>query len=607
MVTNSRDTDTLVQKFTQLETEFFGDYKDNVEKNRRYYNREFAAEVSPNDQIKALVPPTARRAIDDPADHILTLPRVSVPVKPGPDPKNQQEIAEKKRRFLGLAWQNIAENFALFESARKLMLLEGRVCVRASLKWDLIPDLPGKGADKAAKRKFQAAMKKLGHYEFLWDYELLDTLSVFEDPSNHRDPNYVFVMYEVTREDAKASFPDAGGTWREGNDYEQLKYMEYWTKPKFKSDGTYEPGEYTQWVDEERVHSGENPYPYVPIAIDDAGYGLAHRTSKIHEKYVGHAQHVLDTFVAEARQMTTWENVTEMSGFPIMVTRNMEPGKRLTIGPRETVPLDGAEDDPNRESIEFVQWPSLPLEVIQLAQRTQQMVDEAVKMNSLGGVPLRGVETATESDMHVRNAQAKLSGPVGGLNRIAGKLSKWMLMDIELVLSAPVTVFGAGASSADVGEITLGPKDIGGFYHVRAELATLDEDAIRLNKARFWAEMYRVCPFLSAFTVMERGDISDEPLAEMIRRSAEDVFLSEEMTMIRKFTGAQSFGEFAQMVSQLVKNEKGGTGGAAPGGGSDQGLVEQANVGGPVTNRQQDIFQEALAQRDVGQAGEAFR
>lgn len=396
-------------------------------------------------------------------------------------------------------------------------------------------------------------------------------------------------------------FPKAKGKWKKFDDYDDVDYLEYWSKP----DGD-EPGKYIQWIDDEVVHKGDNPYPYIPITIDDAGFGTNHSTSKIEEKYVGMTQFLFPIFVAEARQMTSWEAVTEITAFPIVMARNM-PDRVITVGPRQIVNLDGASNDPNAEQLEVLQMPEIPLGVIQLVNKTTEMANNSLKMQTLGGTPLPGVETATEADQQIRNASSKLSAPINALERIAQKINMQVLMDIAEVLEAPVTLYGAGNDSP--AEIKLTTQDIGGYYSTSVHFVTSDEDAISQTKARFWAEMYRVVPFMSAFTAMERGEIADDPTGEMVRRSGEDVFLSEEFNQIRKMAGAEAFQELMTLVQQMQQGSApGGTPGsegpATPGANSADGLVDQPNI---LSSPQPAVNANAQTERDINQVTSQFR
>jgi hypothetical protein len=584
--------DKLRIKFEQLKG-IHSIYHRQIDKNRRYYEMEFGIDVVPEAAqdrgFVPVIPPTARQAIDEAADHILTTPKVKIPVRPTEsETTTAQDIAEKKRKFMTVWWRQIGHRSNPIGDGRKILLNEGKICLKKTLRWDLIPDKDDK--------EYEKILKGLGKYEFLWDLELLDNKTVYEDPVNHRDPQYVFVHYEIFVEEAKRLFPEATGTWTDRDDYDKVEYLEYWSAPKFAADGEWENGKYIQWIEQDRVHDDDNPYPYIPIAIEDSGYGTIQKLSKVEQKYKGFSEFSHSIFVAQARQWSAMEAVAELTAFSPIITRNLDEAKAavLQLGPGEIWSLDGSPDDPEREDIEFPQLPPIPITVPQMIQLTDRAANSTLKMDILGGLPQTGVDTATEADQNVRNATAKLASPVSALERLAAKISRWVLMDIHLVLEAPVTLYGV--TSDDPGEINLTTRDIAGFYDCWIELRTTDEDAVAQSKARFWLEMALRAPFLSFFTAMERGGIADDPLAEMLKRSAEEVFLSEEFKVIRTMTGAQSFGELASLI-----REKGIENQGVPGGGINQNVGTGAAVGtGEYQTPTQDTLQnQALTNRDV--------
>lgn len=589
-------------KLQSLKGKFFGAYLRNLDRNRAFYERRFVPDVLPSieaqEDIWPLIPPTARHAIDEAANHILTRPRIKVPVRPSQDKQlENQQNAEIKRQFLNGWWDQVSDRHNIIGDARPLLLNEGRIAVRKLLRWDLIPDKPEGSKRSKEWKRYKDALARLGELDFIWQVDILDNATVFEDPSNPRDPKYIFLEYDILVEDAKARFPDAEGQWTRLDDHDYVTYMEYWSAPKFDPSGDWTEGEYKIWVDETRVHNGVNPYPYIPVAVEDAGFGISRQGIPLEERYVGMTQHMQDIFIAEARQMTSVEAVSEIIAFPPIFARNVEEGKEIVVGPKRIIRLDGAEDDPNRESLEIGQWPEVPLTVQQLIAKTTEIANRTVKTDTLGGVPLRGVETATEADQQIRNATAKLGPPVEALQRLIVKLSRWVLMDIELVLEAPVTVYGAGEETTTPAEITLSPREISGFYNLAAELRTSDRDAIDQVKARFWAELYRVLPTLSAVTAMERGEISDSPLQEIVRRLSEDVMFSERFALIRELVGAESFQELTRLVEaeQNSPSPPAGSGRTA-GANSAGGLVTQDSITSPV---QEGIRRDGLSRRDL--------
>ena len=592
--------DPQYEKLNELKGQFFNEFFGNVDKNRAFYNRKFSNDVVPEvwqGRLKPLIPQTSRRSIDESSDHILYIPKIKAPIRPTTSRRvTEREIAEGKRAFLNAYWAQVSYRFNPLGDGRKPFLREGKICVRHTLRWDLIPEREGMTA-----RQYQAALDKLGRYDFLWQDELLDNKTVYEDPTDHRDPKYVYLQYEITVEDAKELLdaePAAGEhTWHNKSDFEKVEFTELWTKPKFKSDGSWTPGKHIQWVDGDRVTDEDSIYPYIPIAIEDAGYGDNYRGVTVAEKYVGLAQHSHDMFIAEAQQMTSWNAASGLVAFPPIKAWNMDGTRNINVGPGEITQLSGDKGQPGAEDFEFTAWPEVPQAILALVEKTTQYANAALKMDTLGGSPLRGVDTATEADQQIRNASSKLEGPLAGLERLAVKISRWVLMDVELVLRSPVTIYGTKSDDPEV--VSIAPKDIKGYYDVSAEFVTSDADAVSQMKARFWMEMYRTSPFLSAMTAMERGQVADDPMAEMEKRAAEDILLSPEMRQIRLMSAAQQFGKLSEMLSalQAAKNpdQIGVPGGAGlpAGANSAEGLVQQPNP------EQQMLMGEALQARDV--------
>ena len=607
----SQETDDLFARLGDLKAKFFDQYHTNIDKNRRSYNRLYADDVVPyanQSSLKPLLPQTSRRAIDESADHILYIPKVKAPIRPTTSKHiTEREIAESKRAFLNAFWSQVSYRYNPLGDGRKPLLREGRICIKHTLKWDVIPDRTTMSA-----RQYKAAMDKLGRYEFLWMDELLDNKSVYEDPTNHRDPAYVYLQYEILVQDAKTAFEkDLDATapgdsvrwaWMNLPLYNSIKYTEMWTRPKFKADGTWEPGKFLQWVEDQLVspETQENPYPYIPIAIDDAGYGDNYRGTEVYLKYVGLAEHSYDMFVAEAQQMTSWNAASGIIAFPPIKAWNMDETRNINVGPGAITTLSGDKGQPGAEDFEFTQWPEVPQAVLALVDKTTQYANSALKMDTLGGLPLRGVDTATEADQQIRNASSKLEGPLAAMSRIAVKISRWVLMDIELVLETGVTIYGTKAIDPEV--VSLAPKDIKGYYDVSCEFTTSDADSISQMKARFWLEMYRVSPFLSAMTAMERGEVADDPMAEMQKRAAEDILLSPEMRQIRLMSAAQQFGKLTEMLNALQAQAAGGDmsqvgipGGTTPGANSAEGMMQQSAPQG------NDLFAQSLMARDITQ------
>lgn len=571
----------LVAKHGQSESTF-SNFRQEVHTSRRFYDLDFANEIVPprwRARLEAYIPPNAAHSIDEAVDHILFTPRVRVATRPAEGDRQlaEQVIAENKRGFLHSIW---AQN-PIIHDARKTLINEGMIAIKKTINWKYVPSKPGPKASKKVRDAYRRDMAKLGQDHPLWNFEILDNATITFGPvSDHRNPMWVFIKYAITVEDARALYPKEGdpapgvGTdgpnkpvesWRDRSDLEEVQFMEYWSADICDINGAItEPGRFIQWVEEEVIKDEMNPYPYVPVAIEDAGFGTVRSTAKVEDIFVGMTKKMRQTFINQARQFTAWEAVTELTAFGLYTARNRDAAKVWNVGPGEIIDLTGDEGQSGSETFEAVKLPEIPMGVIQLVNETNRMANSVLKTETLGGQPLSGVETATEADQQIRNASAKLSSPVAALERLVAKMSSWLLMDIELVFEVPVTIWASVAGEETPTMLTVKPSDINGYYNVTAELRTTDDEAVNMVKARFWSEMYRLIPFLSAWTAMERGEISDNPTREMVQRASEDIYLGPEARMVRTLTAMNSFGEFAEFIQAQIAGQ--GAGPNGPGG-----------------------------------------
>lgn len=572
-------------RFKELEG-LYSTFHQNVRTNEDFYNLKFRQRVVPaaqRDKLAELMPLTARRAIDEAVDHILFTPRILVPRRPSQrDHVRAQSVAEKKRHWLNSWWSNVGLKYNAVGDGRKPLLNFGMVAMKVTLRWDLIPDLE----DFSDRSAYRRALDRLGEREFLWDVELLDPRNVFVDPSDHRNPRYAYVHYEIFREDAKEIFPDSEKEWTRGGMYDTVEYTEYWSW-----DPVEEEGRYIQWINGEREHEGDNVHLRIPIAVEDSGYGYVTRLARPEDRFVGMTQFMHDVFIAEARQMTAMQAVAEFTAFPGVKRRNFDPAEPLLVGPGEVWDLRGnpATDD-DAQDIEFTPWPPIPITIPQLLDMTARMANSTLKMDLLGGIPVRGQETATEITQSTQNAAAKLTAPVAALERLIRRISQWALQDVEKVLEAPVTLF-ATSSDGDA-SVRVGPQDISGFYDVRVELKTTDREAIEMQVARFWLDAARLSPFLSYTTALERGGVVDDPQDELVRRAAEDVVVSPQFQMMRIVQGATALQQFNQLVQAQVAQETGAVeGGGAPNQAPSDEVVGRRDQATAAAQDQRDVVQ----------------
>ena len=108
---NLNSLDNEYGRYIVLKNQIFQDYFSAVEVDNNYYNLDYpnVGQIIPREWgqrgIQPTIPPTARNAVDNLNDHILTTPRIFAPPRPTTDDMQaEQDLAERKRQFLHAFW-----------------------------------------------------------------------------------------------------------------------------------------------------------------------------------------------------------------------------------------------------------------------------------------------------------------------------------------------------------------------------------------------------------------------------------------------------------------------------------------------------------------------
>ncbi len=540
-----------------LENEVYGTYAAEVKKDTTYYEGDFAKNLIPKEWrrkgIKPVVPPTAYNAVENATDHVLTSPRIRVPRRPSEgDHFEEQEIAERKRLSLRFWWEHVETMSGNpLKEATKSLMKNGKFVLKKTIRWENVPD--------------EVTDAPLGLDEFMWDLKSLAPDAVFEDPDRPYDPAYVYERYEITIDNALKTFPAASGSWSMGIADDTVEVMEYWSKPQGTS-----RGQYIVFIGDEAVLDEENPYHwakvgfedeftgYLPYIIRASGWGERKKTYDPADYYVGILRRMRSLMDAQAQHLTDGSVQMKISTFPATIT-SLPESVPIRVGPGEVTRKPNPED-----TVEFLRPPELPRSLFDMIALISSEANAVSKFGSLGGSPLKGVDTATEADTVTRNAAAKLNSPVLALRSAIIEVNKQILQDVEMVLGQPVVLFGA----PDEGEslVALQPDEINGFYHTTVELSTTDRAALDRSNSRLWADLYQIYPDLSAKTAMMNSGI-DDPQEESEQRNAENLFRSPRLTQVREMMALAAMGKKAEIVMKAMEATL-------------QGEAEQADQGG---------------------------
>jgi hypothetical protein len=609
-------------RYRRLRDNVYQNYFSNIKDDTDYYNGNYPniGEIIPREYresgMSATIPPTARNAVDNASDHILTTPHIYVPVKQTDnDQQAQQGLAERKRQFLAAFWERVELDYASpLAIGRKKLVKDGRIVVKKELRWELIPDPPAMDATRGEKQKYRNRLRKLAQSQFLWKVSVAPNETIVEDPDTPNDPLYVYEFYEIYPDEARRRFPEYVDVF-DGGDSEKLEFVELYTKP-FKEDS----GSHKMWVSGQLVHDEMNPYcweteastedkkdydGYVPYIIRDSGWGEVDKNNDPADRYVGILRYIHPVLQAEARQLTAADIQLRYSTFAPIITRNiMDDDTPIELGAGKRINLV---DD---QEIEFRKLPEVNLSVFQMMDRVHNYTSELSKLGTLGGQPQRGVESATEADMNMRNAAVKLGGCVASLRACIAIASRQVFQDIEHILDTPVTLAGSTRRSAS--EITIKPAEIDEFYAVDVELHTSDRAAIEMRDMMVWSQLYQTYGgMLSAETAMENSGI-ENPQEELLKASVNTLFMSPEAQQVRTMMMLKGLqGQAAEVLrafqSNMLQNSQPvqpPQGMMPPPAGMQETVTDQFSVGEEVTPS--GIEENVQMDRQVNVANEMF-
>ncbi len=600
----------LFAQYLDLKTQVYANCIVEFEKDETYVKAPWTddwIDIAPdNTNDEALdnptTPPTAYNAVENATDHILTDPDTFVPVRPvKKDRVKAEERAERQRQFHDMFWHRVkTEQGDPLRGAAK-SVVKGKMALKFSLRWDLLPDLPD-NATPSQKSAYREKVRRVAMNKFIWKLESVAKETIFEDPDSPSEPRYVYEAYDARVDALRKLYPDAK-TLEGREPHGRALYVEYYSQPLGES-----KGEHIVWIGEQEVVLEEdNPYSwetktstkakkdytgFVPYVIDDPGWGDQDADRKPEDRCVSIIRPIRSVVKAETRFLTEMEAMLRLYIWKILLAYGLSDAEieKLEVGPGQVWKLP-----PRDENIDVgvFNFGEVPISLLQGMDRVNAYADEASKFGALGGTRQIGVDTATENDQLIRNAATKLSGPVTALTRAVTVINSWVLMTIENVIEAPVTMFGALQHGPT--DVTLNPRDILGFYYTHVELQSSDEQALDARKGRLAAEFYSIFPGFAERMAMEQAGI-DNPRESQRIRTNENLMRSEPIQafLIQRALQAleQGLGPVGEAFNETMLRQGGGGGGQ---GTPERNQAGQNGAGNTVDQLVEDARQSAGA------------
>lgn len=548
--------------------------------------------------LKLTKPSNVYDAVENAANHILSFPRTLVPVRPvTKDKETAIRIAQKKQRFLDICWDRFFTEQGDPMGSVKKQLIEGKGVLKLDIDWKLLPNVPA-DATPAERKKFKDTLQKVARSKFIWKLRAVPKETVYEDVDHPEDPAYLFEEYECTIGTARRTWPHIADELPKGREFDKVLYVEGWTKPMGS-----DQGKFIQWLDGKRVWDAVNPHSwttpihtedepdydgYIPYAVGDPGWGRITKDNKPEDRYVSLVRPMRSMALADCRMLTSMEAYLRLYIWKPLLTSGYPDDFEFKLGPAAHW-----EKDPETQNIELLQFGEMPASLLQGMARVRSYMDEHSRFGTLGGSPQRGVDTATEASQNVQLASSLLSSPVRTLRRMAMKINTWLLQGVEYELECPVTVYGATRTGES--EVTLTPREIGGFHLTNVEMETSDEAQLTLRLARIFGDLYGKLP-ISAEGVLEKVGY-DDPRGEMDRRLLEDLERTPQALQVLTMgmlTGLAETVSQAKLVQQAYTNALSELQGAKAGATDTSGAITpvQAN---PVQDLRAESRDNAMA------------
>jgi hypothetical protein len=242
-------------------------------------------------------------------------------------------------------------------------------------------------------------------------------------------------------------------------------------------------------------------------------------------------------------------------------------GRDIQVVPGMAIPIDRRAG--RDEYIEMLRGEPVPPELLQF----NNVVDAYIQRNGVAQGPRAAEGTRSAQQLWAIQAQRqqKIEDARQGLKRALQKCLRLMAMQIEQNLDERVTlpISGRDEDGDPLGEVSIGPRDIAGYYDAFDVRIGRTSDPAALEAAKTWQAMAQN-NFVSLETAWERSDLDIDAEEEMDRLI--DQAINRDPTMMELATLRRIRNEFGEdsieywiYLKKLVEERKGGQGAAQPG------------------------------------------
>lgn len=253
-----------------------------------------------------------------------------------------------------------------------------------------------------------------------------------------------------------------------------------------------------------RVSQGvaKHGYPVIPYLI--AAFRELPFDSPV-KRYRGMLSDSVSLYQTEAQTLSMNLHMLAINSWRTYVHWTKD-GRKLRIIPGEAIPIDKRVG----EYIEMLQGEPVPPELLQFAD----VVDHYIQRNGVAQGPRTAEGTRSASQLWAVQAmrQMKIEGAIDNLQRLLSRALGLAAMQIETMVKEPVTlpVPGVDHDGNDLGEVTVAPKDINGYYDAFQVIFNRRLDPALLEQAKT-LQVFQANHWMPKKVSWELSGLTDSP------------------------------------------------------------------------------------------------
>lgn len=451
------------------------------EEDEQWYEGQLEDFISVPEGFNVVIPTTARAVVDEavdnasPQDLIITYP-------PRGRDKKAEEDADAVRvwaKHLWRYWRTHASDIDPVRDFQKNLFTSGKAVFKLSIDEHLWPTLSRAERRRLKHKKNGALDKRTKLIEDVRRHNTplvlrsLPPSCVMEDPTVGGRKLWIIERYEGDIAEVRNTYSLYEEDLRRfemGSDT-GVRVHELWTATYVRPDGTVYQGKHMVFINEDLVHTEDNPTLGLPYFVRHSGYGRETYDGRPELKSVGFfTRQNKSMFLAQARAFTNMDAIMSQLAFPIGFLPEAAELSDISFAPGAV----NFVDDNTMERIDRL-WvkPSIPdREYSQLISMIGAQIERGTVQSTLRGAGVPGTDSAAQYGLINQQAKLRIDAVSRATEAVMSAVTETALEMVDRQLEDDVSVLAAEDRTE---RYTLGPKQIRGRYVVDVQFQPNEE------------------------------------------------------------------------------------------------------------------------------------